>query len=46
MISGFLVVLIGLIALLFVATRPVRDERNYPGGAILDFEEDPPKSVT
>jgi hypothetical protein len=46
MISGFLVVLIGLMALLFVATRPVRDERNYPGGGILDLEEDPPKSVT
>jgi hypothetical protein len=46
MISVFMVVLIGLMALVFIATRPVRDEQNHPGGAILDLEEDPPKSVT
>jgi hypothetical protein len=42
----FIGVLIGLMALLFIATRPVRDERTHPGGAILDLEEDPLKSVT
>jgi hypothetical protein len=46
MISVFMGVLIGLIALLFIVTRPVRDARNYPGGAILDIEEDPPRPLT
>jgi hypothetical protein len=46
MIGVFMVVLIGFMALLFIATRPVSDERNHPGGAILDLEEDPPKSLT
>jgi hypothetical protein len=38
MIGVFLVVSTGIIALLFIATRPVRDARNYPGSAILDPE--------
>jgi hypothetical protein len=35
-----LVVSTGLIVLLFIASRPVRDPRDYRGGAILDWEED------
>ena len=42
MISVFLVVSIGLCALLFIATRPGHDARDYSGGAILDFEENEP----
>jgi hypothetical protein len=41
-IGDFLVVSIGLVALLFIATRPVHDPRDYRGGAILDWEEDEP----
>jgi hypothetical protein len=40
MIGVFLVVSTGIIALVFIATRPVPDARNYPGSAILDPEED------
>ena len=46
MIGVVLVVSIGVIALLFIGTRPAHDARNYPGGGILDLEEDPPKPVT
>jgi hypothetical protein len=43
MISILLVASIGVIALWLIATRPIRDARNPPGGAILDFEEDEPR---
>jgi len=42
-ISVFLLISIGLIALLFIATWPVRGARDYSGGAILDFEENEPR---
>jgi hypothetical protein len=42
MIGGFLVVSIGVVALLFIATRPVHEPRDYRAGAILDWEEDEP----
>jgi hypothetical protein len=42
MIGVFLVVSMSLVALLFIATRPGHDARNYSGGAILDLEENEP----
>jgi hypothetical protein len=42
MFGVFLVVSISLCALLFIATRPGHDARDYSGGAILDFEENEP----
>jgi hypothetical protein len=39
---AFLAASIGVITLWFIATRPVYDARDHPGGGILDSEEDEP----